>query len=636
MAKKAYVGVPNFEMVSLPEGYTQVEYIESSGTQYIDTGFKPNQNTRVVIDVDMTGSIGLSFPTVFSTDSSGTVGYRFTTMLYAEYDGFHDHYGNQTVNSSNINVYSRYILDKNKNVTYLNGKVVSAFSGVSFQSAVPLLLLASLDAGTYQYFAKAKIYSCKVYDNGTLVRDYIPCTNSSGVAGLYDLVSKEFYVNAGTGAFTTGTSTQNSVAKDVTSMYIGVPRFELVELPEGYTQVEYIKSSIGAYIDTEYKANNNTRVVSDHEFVSGDPYPNLFGAWDKSLTNSFIYVVLADMKTAAPLYGSKQINQVYDCTGRKTIDFNKNIVKLNGNTVATFDSQTFSCSYNMYVFAYNSAGVASNMTEAYVYSFKIYDNENLVRNFIPCVNAAGAAGLYDIVNGKFYGNSGSGILSAGAACKQDTYTQVEYIQSNGTQWINTNHRVSSQNIRYVCKMAYTGDNSDGVSFGGGSTSGYAIALFRNEPAFWVGTSSAICGFAMERGVDYELDISANNGTFVFLKDGADQQTTFYGGTMSSENPISIFAQNVTGTGHQFASIRISYFKIYDNDVLVRDYIPCVNSSGVAGLYDLANRVFYTNAGTGVFAIGENVGEIETGDAEKPVARYVLKGYIGVGNVARPF
>ena len=37
--------------MSLPSGYKRLEYIQSSGTQYIDTGFKHNQNTRVVMHV---------------------------------------------------------------------------------------------------------------------------------------------------------------------------------------------------------------------------------------------------------------------------------------------------------------------------------------------------------------------------------------------------------------------------------------------------------------------------------------------------------------------------------------------------------------------------------------------------------
>ena len=45
--------------------------------------------------------------------------------------------------------------------------------------------------------AFARLYNFKVYDNGTLVRDMIPCTrNSDGVAGVYDIVNNQFYGSA--------------------------------------------------------------------------------------------------------------------------------------------------------------------------------------------------------------------------------------------------------------------------------------------------------------------------------------------------------------------------------------------------------------------------------------------------------
>ena len=44
-----------------------------------------------------------------------------------------------------------------------------------------------------------------------------------------------------------------------------------------------------------------------------------------------------------------------------------------------------------------------------LYSFKIYEGETLMRNFVPCIESAtGKAGLYDTVEGKFYGNAGNG------------------------------------------------------------------------------------------------------------------------------------------------------------------------------------------------------------------------------------
>ena len=45
----------------------------------------------------------------------------------------------------------------------------------------------------------AYVYYLKVYDNDTLVRDFVPALNSNNQAGLYDKVTKQFYLPIGTG-----------------------------------------------------------------------------------------------------------------------------------------------------------------------------------------------------------------------------------------------------------------------------------------------------------------------------------------------------------------------------------------------------------------------------------------------------
>ena len=55
------------------------------------------------------------------------------------------------------------------------------------------------------YKSKNKLYKCKMYVSGVLVRDFIPCyRNSDNEVGLYDIVNGVFYTNQGTGAFTYG------------------------------------------------------------------------------------------------------------------------------------------------------------------------------------------------------------------------------------------------------------------------------------------------------------------------------------------------------------------------------------------------------------------------------------------------
>ena len=69
--KKGYIGAMNFESRELPSGYTQVEYIQSSGTQYIDTGTTVAGHSIVTMDCEI--NYGSSWIMIFGTyDSSGT------------------------------------------------------------------------------------------------------------------------------------------------------------------------------------------------------------------------------------------------------------------------------------------------------------------------------------------------------------------------------------------------------------------------------------------------------------------------------------------------------------------------------------------------------------------------------------
>ena len=56
-----------------------------------------------------------------------------------------------------------------------------------------------------------KIYSFKIWDNGTLVRELVPVKNTiTNSAGLYDRVEKKFYPNLGSGSFTAGPAKSNN------------------------------------------------------------------------------------------------------------------------------------------------------------------------------------------------------------------------------------------------------------------------------------------------------------------------------------------------------------------------------------------------------------------------------------------
>lgn len=186
-------------MSGLPSGYTQLEYIQSSGTQWINTGFKPNQNTRAALTVDAKPSTAAEW--LFGARNGNT---DRTFGLLSFNSQYRSDYNNSTDEYSTVTPSGKFAVDKDKNVTKFNGTVgVTAKSGV-FQCTYPMFLFANNNAGTAAGFGSFKLYVCQLYDNGTLIRDFVPCKNFSGAVGLYDLVGAKFYANAGTGTFTAG------------------------------------------------------------------------------------------------------------------------------------------------------------------------------------------------------------------------------------------------------------------------------------------------------------------------------------------------------------------------------------------------------------------------------------------------
>ena len=182
----------------LPEGYTQVEYIQSSGTQYVDTGFKPNQDTRVVCDVIFPQSDSSKWLFGARTSASSGDSYNFLTYENQYRSDYRSSREQFSISQGRIKI------DKNKNITNVDGTQKSESTYKTFQCPHNLFLFANNNNGSVQNPGSVTLYSCEVYDNDTLIRDYIPCINPGGEVGLYDTVDGLFYGNEGTGTFTAG------------------------------------------------------------------------------------------------------------------------------------------------------------------------------------------------------------------------------------------------------------------------------------------------------------------------------------------------------------------------------------------------------------------------------------------------
>lgn len=184
--------------IAIPSELVELEYIESTGTQYIDTGFKPNQDTRISITVDFPRSSTTWLYGGRTAAGSNSFGFLCSSSNTYRFD-----YAS-SMNELTAKPTGKFILDSNKNECYINDELVFTTTYKTFTSPVSMYIFNVNNNGSAEEGSSAKLYSCKIYDNGTLIRDFIPVKTTTNIYGLWDKINKVFYKNAGTGTFTGG------------------------------------------------------------------------------------------------------------------------------------------------------------------------------------------------------------------------------------------------------------------------------------------------------------------------------------------------------------------------------------------------------------------------------------------------
>ena len=181
--------------MSLPSGYKKLEYIQSTGTQYIDT----------LVNIEANKPITLRVVCDCSFNNAG-VGNGVGTTISGNIFYFGTYNGSYCYGLGKVDGITSVAADTERRIHDLDavGKKLTisgklSLTGLSF--ATPT---ASRTFWLPQWGQGIKLYSCQIYDNGTLVRDFVPCQTTDGTIGLWDDVNSVFYGNAGTGTFTAG------------------------------------------------------------------------------------------------------------------------------------------------------------------------------------------------------------------------------------------------------------------------------------------------------------------------------------------------------------------------------------------------------------------------------------------------
>lgn len=207
---------------NLPEGYTELEYIESTGTQWIDTGVKFLFGDEFYFDfMPLSNSVssenkgygaGINIGTDNITGGGRINGGSMVMWVIG---------GNATLtpsipSASRLN--KRYIENWEITSGVLSGTLTEYETGIehtfsasrtqfssSYTSGNNLYLFRD-NSTTYAFPSATRLYATWLKRlNGEFAFNLVPAKNSEDVVGLYDTVSNTFITNSGTGAFVAGT-----------------------------------------------------------------------------------------------------------------------------------------------------------------------------------------------------------------------------------------------------------------------------------------------------------------------------------------------------------------------------------------------------------------------------------------------
>ena len=213
-----------------------------------------------------------------------------------------------------------------------------------------------------------------------------------------------------------------------------------VELPNEYQQLEYIESTGTQYIETNYNPNNNTNVIYDFEYISGraDSYIPILGQRVTMGENLFSFWVNSTSYNVAMNYGQSDTSGISETNGLGRHIYSNIGSKfyLDNNIIASVDNNEFQSNYPISIFGLNTGSLTEiRQLNGRVYSLIIYENDKLVRNFIPCYRKLdNEIGLYDTIQAKFYTNSGTGVFASGPILKPIKTTSVGDYDSSKKQY----------------------------------------------------------------------------------------------------------------------------------------------------------------------------------------------------------
>ena len=582
--------------------------------------------------VRMTGNSRTTEIKLFGSWNDDDVFDKFISIKY-DYNGHFAYIFKQTMDPTAMNVVSG----------------VSSSDTVTNQESY-LTIMGEINDGSHirQMKSGSRCYGFDIYDSSSYTNKVYSLKPAiyNGSIGLYDIINNKFYGNSGTGTLTAGYN-------------------------PSLTLVDYIETDGNCIITTDF--SNPTRY-----FVGSFGFSTLptLGA-DNDWRVMFAY------STGSSIYYAPFARIQFDGNGRINLYYRSLINSTSGYDYISYfltepfpsGLQTLSIKYNGSCYISNSQTLnPSQITNSYAtrnsittqsylpgnlsifgsqttstaypklaydgdrcYGFDTYYDGSFTRlmhSLRPAIYY-GTTGLYDTVNGKFYSNSGTGVLRAGLS----NLTLVDYIQTDGNCIIETDiHEAVPYTVSswYFSQLPTTSND--------GSQWLTPMSCSIADGSIWDASNIRVQNDGQNRVVLYEhnVDTSGNKNDYYAIIGYSNTESTmnislktntngWYYDKSITLNPASIttasthsansnwdsnyntdignwcilgFKDSQTSHEHYLKSgskfYGIDFYSDNTYTTITHSLRPAIYDDEI-GLYDLVTNKFYRNSGTGILS-----------------------------------
>lgn len=577
-----------FFLASIKRNKTQpiwLEYLQSDSSAFIDTGVSGNNNN---LSLNMTFYIEKFFEyggifgnyidentnvfRVICAEDANRIFYNANTRA-----------GNAAARSATNFFGRKHTLRLEKTKLTLDGVASGMINvnGTANDTNIALFNRSSANPFANVRDIGLKIYSCQMYDGDVMIRDFRPCLHPKTLEPcMYDMVTKNYFFNAGTGQF----------------------KYEYT-----FDTLEYIESTGTQWLDTGLYLDSY-RIIIEAQGTETPPstYSILcshlrdYAACALFAYSSDVWGLQSSALTTASLFEKTKLDATFDIVD----GFPHTALTINGEITEYQRANTPPYPrHNIEIFNAQASTHVNKEFVGRVYGFQIYSPDgNLLMDAKPCLyTKTFEVCMYDAVSNQYLYNQGTGsFIAGGYAQNLEDYERLEYLQSDGSCYIDTGIllgydskatvRVKTVNIS-TAQLVF-GNNISGENFTC-NIGNNNINISRFDGAKYTGSlykdNTNVHTYTIDKS-----GIQVDDSIFAW-----DITPTNFKQTLSSY----LFANRALTGAANFAKAgtRVYVFKVYEEEKLIQYLIPAKRKSdGVKGMLDMVSGQFLINQGTGEF------------------------------------